>query len=439
MIGEAKSPIASPFARITKDRLVVGLDIANDFSQVSYSYVTDEEPKTLSVSAESEEMCIPTVLGKYYSQNVWIYGDKAKEMAENNEGYLVANLLENARLGKPVEVEGRDYDPVDLLALFMKKCLSLLSTVAPIEKVSAIVITIENPDSTNIAILTKAINTIRIKTEKVFFQSYSESVYNYMINQKKELWNHDVIVCHLKDDALVLRSMKTNHQTTPHVITMEEIVVDSLNGKKLASCSDEYYSEADDKLLEAIKPLCKDTYVSSVYLIGAGFEKQWYEKTLKFICQNRRVFLGNNLFSKGATYAAKEKMFSSDAALSNVYIGKDKVKSNVGIVACKDNEDAYVPLLEAGKNWFETSKECEFIIGEADKIDFIVTPLNGNEAKSYSVYLDGLPQRPDKATRVKIELKMKSEKLVSIIITDLGFGEFFPPTGQRFKSEIVLD
>lgn len=435
MIGDIKNPLA----RITKDRLVVGLDISDEFSQVSYSYLNDEEPKTLSTKVEGEDMCIPTKLGKNYGQSVWTFGDKAEELLVNNEGYVIDNLLEKARSGRPVEVEGRDYDPVDLLALFIKKCLSLLAMVAPLEKVSAIVITIENPDSTGISVLTKAVNTLRIKPEKVFFQSYSESIYNYMIQQKKELWNHDAIVCHLKENELVIRSMKTNHQMNPNVVMMEEKRYSTIAASMLRDGKESTKNNLDTLFSAAIKTFCMDTYVSSIYLIGTGFEEQWYEESLKYMCQNRRVFLGNNLFSKGATYGAIEKLLPSDNSLSNVFIGKDKVKSNVGIIACKDNEDTYVSLLEAGKNWYETSKECEFIIDDTDKIEFIVTPLNGNDAKAYAIFLDGLPKRPSKATRVRIELKMKSEKTLNIVITDLGFGEFFPPTGMRYKSDIVLD
>lgn len=435
MIGDIKSPLA----RITKDRLVIGLDISDEFSQVSYSYVDDDEPKTLSMKVGGEDMCIPTMLGKFYSQNVWTFGDKAVEMADNNEGYVITDLLFKAREGRPVEVEGREYDPVDLLALFMKKCLSLLSMVAPLEKVSVIVITVEEPDSKNIAILTKAINTLRIKPEKVFFQSYSESIFNYIIHQKKELWNHDVIVCHLKEDEMVIRGMKTNQKATPNVVMMEEKQYSTISAKMLRDGKEVTKNNLDTLFTAAVQTFCMDTYVSSIYLLGSGFEDKWYNETLKYLCQNRRVFLGNNLFSKGACYGAKDKIIQSEECKNNVFIGKDKVRANVGIVAYKDNEESYVSLLEAGKNWYETFKECEFIIDDTDKVEFVVTPLDGKDSRVYSVYLDGLPKRPAKATRVKLELKMKSDKILEIIITDLGFGEFFPPTGQRFRNEIVLE
>ena len=108
--------------------------------------------------------------------------------------------------------------------------------------------------------------------------------------------------------------------------------------------------------LKAVKEFCEGNYVSSIYLLGSAFEEQWYKESLKYMCQNRRVFLGNNLFSQGAAYGAKEKMLVSEAMSDFVFLGKDKVKSNVGVIACKEGKDTYVPLLEAGMNWYETSK-----------------------------------------------------------------------------------
>lgn len=435
MIGEIKNPLA----KITKDRLVIGLDITDEFSQISYGYITGEEPKTLSTRVEGDNMCIPTVLGKYYSQNVWTFGEKAVEMAQNNEGYIVSDLLDKARKGTAIEVEGRDYDPVDLLALYLKKLLSLLAMVAPLEKVSAIVITLSNPDNTNIEIFTRAVNTLRIKAEKVYFQGYSESIFHYIIHQKKELWNHDVLVCHLGRDGLTIRDMKVNHTGSPKVVMMDEKYYSTITATMLEDGKESTKRNLDTLFEAAVKTFTMDNYVSSVYLLGEGFEQQWYQETLKYLCQNRRVFSGNNLFSKGAAYGARERLGTDEEATKYVFLGKDKVRSNVGIAAMKDGEETYIPLLEAGRNWYETSRECEFIVDGNDDLGLIVTPLNGQDSKLYKISLDEFPARPAKSTRIKLDLKMTGERLMSVSITDLGFGEFFPPTGIRIKRDIVLD
>ena len=149
-------------------------------------------------------------------------GSQAIEMEQKKEGMTVDRLLEKARAGENIQVEMQYYDPVDLLALFMKKCFGLVGLVAPVEKVAAIVITVDKPDEETMNIFKKAVDILRIKPDKIYFQSHSESAYYYMINQPRELWNHNVLICHLKSDCLVIRTMKKNVHTSPVVVLMEE-------------------------------------------------------------------------------------------------------------------------------------------------------------------------------------------------------------------------
>ena len=43
--------------------------------------------------------------------------------------------------------------------------------------------------------------------------------------------------------------------------------------------------------------------ITTVYLVGEGFEGGWMKNSLTFMCRGRRAFMGNNLYSKGACYA----------------------------------------------------------------------------------------------------------------------------------------
>ena len=52
--------------------------------------------------------------------------------------------------------------------------------------------------------------------------------------------------------------------------------------------------------------------------------------------------------------------------------------------------------------------------------------------------LDNLPTRPDKTTRLKITLDMKSEELAHVAVYDLGFGTIFPSSGLKWEEEFTL-
>ena len=64
--------------------------------------------------------------------------------------------------------------------------------------------------------------------------------------------------------------------------------------------------DADERFKSFIQSVFDKKVVSSVYLTGEGFENNWYPASLKVLCNGRRAFLGNNLYSRGACYTPTE-------------------------------------------------------------------------------------------------------------------------------------
>lgn len=437
MIGEKKEAAE----KIPKDKAVIGIDLTEGFAQVCYLTSEQEEPVTMSAVRGEEKLCIPTALAKKYGEHIWTFGEEAFRTERENEGFLFTDLIAKAKAGALIEVETKDYDPVDLLALFIKKCLSLLALVAPMEKVAAIVITVEDPDTRMIQVLNQVVSILRIKPEKVHFQSHPESAYHYVLQQSRDLWSRDVLILEIQGDLLKLLRFKRNLHTSPMVVLMDEKVYDGFGSGDYpegSAAQELEYKKKDQALLRHLTEQCNENYVSCIYLLGDGFQEQWCKESLKYMCRNRRVFQGSNLFSKGACYGAREKLIVSEVEGKHVFLGKDKLKSNLGMRVMREGEDAYMALLDAGKNWYEVSKECDLILDNEDTIQMQVTPVDGKKVRELQFYLDGCPKRPPRATRIHMEVRMLSETRLYVKVTDLGFGEFFPASGMEWVSEIDL-
>ena len=207
---------------LKNDKLIVGYDLGNHFSQISYAVSADGEAETLSQVAGAQNYNIPTALCKRTGVNQWFYGKEALRNAAEQQGILVENLVELALDGEPILVEEDSYDPVSLLTLFFKRSLGLLSQAGTSEKLGALMITCERLDQGMVELLNEVVDRLRLKTEKIYFQSHTESFYYYMLHQPRELWKARSVLFDYRWDRIKIYAMDYNRHTTPIVTFIEE-------------------------------------------------------------------------------------------------------------------------------------------------------------------------------------------------------------------------
>lgn len=420
------------------DNIIVGYDLGNTYSQISYCTVEDKTVETLSMVAGAENFNIPTVLCKRSKVNQWFYGREALRYAEEGQGILVENLLEMAIDGEPILLEGESFDPVALLTLFLKRSLGMISMVASTDKISAMAITCEYLDSRMIEVLGRAVAGLNLKTKKIVFQSHTESFYYYMLHQPEELWKFQSLLCDYREDRIRVYRMECNRRTTPVVTFIEEKEYPILRKNPMPEADSlrrERMERLDREFLEIAEKVCENALISSVYLIGEDYEGDWMKESLRFLCKNRRVFQGSNLYSKGACYGMQERLESSEIGKSHVFLGNDKLKANVGMKILRRGEDSYYALLDAGNNWFEAEAELEFYLQEENWITLLVAPLMGKNVKNVKMTLDGWKGG---ISRMRLRAYLREENILVIEVEDLGFGELLPYSPRVWKEEIEI-
>lgn len=424
-----------------KDKIIVGYDLGDVFSQISYCTYGDSEPETLAVVAGTENYNIPTVLCKRQGVNQWFYGKEAIKHAQAEGGNLLTNLVELARCGESVWIEETEFDPVALLTLYVKRSLAMISIVSGVDKIAALMITCENLDARMVEVLNSVVTGLSLKTKVICYQSHVESVYFYTLHQPAELWQRQVMVCDYNADTLRVYRMDCNRKTTPIVAFVEENVFPFTNYQDLLEADTMRESVAqrmDEAFLEILKSLNEGQIVSSAYLLGEGFKEEWMQESLQYLCRGKRVFQGNNLYSKGACLGMREKLMPSEIGREYVFLGKDKLKANVGMRVARRGEDSYCALLDAGTSWYEAKHTLEFLLEKDNVFTLIITPLNGREIKYAQVTLEGLPIRENAVSRLYMEMDMISENCIRLTVEDLGFGELFPATNQKWTESFEV-
>lgn len=426
-------------SKLYKGEIAVGFDLTDTYSQVSYGYTDSEGVETLSTIVGASNYLVPTALFKRREVNQWYAGKEAVKNADQ-DGFFVDRLLERALEGNDIEVGDDKFRPSALIALFMKRTLSLMAMVAPLGRISSFMVTVDTLNEQMVSVLNEAVLSIGLKTDNIFFQSHMESFYYYTIYQPKELWKENVLLLDFSNEYLKSFRMECNKHTTPVVAFIDPDTHTELplTGLPNVTPGSEEALGADRKLAETVSEITDGRMVSAFYFIGENFRQEIFPESVRMVCRKGRVFEGNNLYSKGAAFAAKNKICKTIFSESHVFLGNDKLKSNIGINVQKRGENAYLALLDAGVNWFEAKKECEIILNSGNKISFVITPLTGKNPELVDVTLSDLPKRPPRCTRLRVEVSMISEVKMQVAVKDLGFGELFPASNIEWKEVVTV-
>lgn len=423
---------------LNNEKIVVGYDLCDGYSQISYYIADSDNVETLSSVAGSEVFNIPTVLCKREGVNQWFYGKEAIRYAQENQGILIENLLGLALDGEPIQIEGNSFQPAALLTLFMKRSLGMLSQVSSVDRIAAMMITCEKMDYKTLEVLNQVVSNLGLKTDKIFFQSHTESFYNYMIHQPEELWRLQTMLCEYRENVIRVYRMECNKYTTPIVAFIDEAEYPFVSYDPMPEAESlraDKQRRMDEEFSELLERLCQNQMISSVFLIGEQFSEEWMKESLRYLCKGRRVFQGNNLYSKGACYGMMERLQESDAGKNHVFLGNEKLKFNVGMKILRRGQESYLALLDAGVNWFEAETELEFYLNEGNAVELVLTSLVGRNSKLARIVLEELPEG---ISRLKIHLYLEDENHMVVELEDLGFGVFREATHRIWKEEIEL-
>lgn len=420
-------------------KYIIGYDLSDDYAQISYCQWGSDQVETLSSVAGEDSYRIPTALCKKQGVNQWFYGKDALRN-EGEGGILIRNLLKLAVDGEIVLVDGQEFDPVALLTLFVKRSLGLLAQLGDSTKIECLVFTCADMTPRVLEVLEQVVTGMKLKTDKVYYISHTESYYYYMLYQPQELWKFKSLLFdyHWGSRELRVYQMEGNKRTTPVAVFIEHAnyrlefapvggAEEDLPGAQKERLDQQFYNLA--------RQLGLNQMISSVYLIGEGFNGEWMQESLRYLCKGRRVFQGNNLYSKGACYYMVESLQPSEAGSANILLGQDNLKANIGMNIFRQGEQSYLALLDAGTKWFEAKGSVEFYLQDGNEVELLITPLMERKGSIAKLPLRDLP---GEISRLKMELYFKAENILVVQVEDLGFGAIRPATGKVWQEELRI-
>ena len=195
--------------------------------------------------------------------------------------------------------------------------------------------------------------------------------------------------------------------------------------------------DKDSSFDDVLKEMLKGNPVSTIYLTGQGFSKEWMHLSLQRAMLGHRVFAGQNLYTRGAVYAGMVK--TKSVSWPYTYVGDHELKLNVSLKVSDLNRLTFYPLINAGESWYEERGECEVILDGSPDIEVYIGKPDSRKTVISVLTLKDLPARDNRLTRLRITATPLSDKKVSIRILDLGFGEIARGSGKTFTTTIGID
>lgn len=402
-----------------------GIDLGKKNTILSFFDDSKKEPESVSTIMGSKEYQIPTVIAKRIGIEQWFYGKEAKEILQIGNVSEIFDLVSKALNDEEVILDDKNYKARDLFCMYLNYLLSISGLPYTKEYNSFLIITVPTLSTDVIELCSLIAKNLNIDENHIFIIDYMEAFYYYALNQEKETYLKNVILFECDSEEVKYDIMTLNREKSP-------IYVDVKSGIKMLQGE-----KKDTAFYNIVTNMDALRNSSSVYLVGEGFDGGWMQDSMKYLLSGRRVFIGKNLYSKGACFYGYIK--NENIPWNYFYIRNNELKLSVSLKVTENNEMKFYVLQKMGENWFKSKSECEVILIGDNEIDFWVQRVNKRENKIEKIVLTELPKRETATTRLKISSKAVSDKEVVVNISDLGFGEISPSSGLKWKYKIKVD
>ena len=338
-------------------------------------------------------------LGKNYAQ-ICVKTDRMKEP----ESITLIAGTENYCIPMESDIEKKS----ELQEVF-RKYWKLIAPYGTKESLEYLVFCLDESTETLRENLLEIAEIYDIPKRKIRFMEKKECFCAYVFHQSVELLSRSSLLIENKGGTKEKYILYKRSKTVPAIAEVRDI---------------------SEKTLEDI---FMEHGISSVFLVGDDFEEAWMQQNMKLLKNGKRVFAGKNLFVKGACYRGMEL---KDEYKKYLYLGKEKVCCNIALKTTESGRVVYLPVVEGGRNWYESNTSLDILLLEEPKLEFVIFPMNGKEKQKLSVELTELPERPKKTTKLRIQVEFISPSNAKLSIRDLGFGELFPASDMNYEGEL---
>ncbi len=404
---------------MSQQKLYVGMDIRNDITQIAVMGPGRIEPDVLTARGgeDGETINIKT------------------EVAIPGSEERISGFVEKIFKQEPIYADGKESNPVNVLAAFLRKTLSLTKKRYPSESIRKLVVTTEYRDLRFIAIIYRALEKLGITKERAFVADRGQAYVYYVMSQKKELWVNQVGMFDYEKDRLTYYQMKTDRLKRPVLVQVKQ--KDYSDYAEIFASGEQSDEEKASIFEGMVQGAIHGQVITSLYMTGAGFSDEFADGVMKKLCVGRHLFKGDNLYVCGACYMARE--LGGERKIEEfAYLGEDAVVCNISIQAYTDAKVQEILLVKAGTAWYHIDYELDLIPDGDEEMEITIKNIVTKEKRTCFIPMEGIEGRTERQARVALQIRFAGPERCIITLRDKGFGEFFPSSYRIWEETITL-
>ena len=410
----------------------LGFDLCEAYSQLSYYDEEKESPESVSQTGNPDTYLLPNIVFYGEETGEFYIGYDAQARRFEQPGRVIDNVVSQVENTNGHLLGGQLYTNKDLFFILMDGYMNEFLGRYEEAQIKKLVIAVYKYRKGLFQTLYEWAEHFGLSEEQFEICSYSNSYLHYVFSQSEDIRRNSVALFDYSSSGLDFYRIDIARKANTKML---QIIHEDYNEELPYSLADEGSDSLDTAFARIAKQEMEKTYISAVYLTGIGFSDEWMRESLKAIYGGRRVFMGQNIYTKGACYAAH----SGTATIEKEYMirSEEMIPFDIGIYL--DNEKKqFVPIALGCTEWYNMHGCIEVFLNDTKKIELVYRDRIQNQLAREVIEINGLPKRPPRATKLELSVECYNERQGAIVIRDLGFGKLYPTTNKVYRKEFVV-
>lgn len=414
--------------------IFLGLDLCKKSIQLSYYREDKSEPQSICQLNNTETFLFPNVMFYATQEKKWYVGNDVSGVRFTKEGTIVEDVIGNIDSDSHVVIGTSSYTYEMLLLILLKTHVQDFLSRNEDYVLKGVTVTLEEYHPVVYKVLKRFGDELDLDSEHFGIISHETAFFQFVMNQDEKIHTNSVAMFDYGHEGMdYYRIDRKNQRNTKIYYLGYESLKEDLPYSKLFSDVEEL-----DKSFAAIaKMKMKETYVSAVYLTGPGFNDTWIQESQRVLCEGRRVFMGQNIFTKGACYHARLGAYENGNDI--ILCTQGSIPFDIGVtIGDLEGRNHFCPIAIGGREWYNMRGKVSLFLDDTKRISMVYRDKVTKEMQQEVIEINGLPKRPPKTTKISLEVEMYNETMGAIIIRDEGFGSIYPTTNKIYRKEFTV-